>query len=162
MTAYSGRHPQAVASLVELAETLGARVITTDLRMNFPSTHPLCPGIDSIIGDTYDHYIGEADVLLLLDYDFPGPLGKRVVPRDGARIVQIDMEPLKNGRRLWDRLPDVLITGDSAENTPRIQRPAQSLPGSRTKVARQRANLKDGRRARVHKRRLSQKGPRRS
>lgn len=49
MTAYSGRHPESVAPLVELAESLGARVMTTDLRMNFPSTHPLCPGIDSYL-----------------------------------------------------------------------------------------------------------------
>ena len=103
MAAYSGRHPQSVAALVELAETLGARVITTDLRMNFPSTHPLCPGIDAIKGGTYDHYIGEADVILLVDYNFPGPIGKRVAPRDEARIIHIDMEPLKNGRPLWNR-----------------------------------------------------------
>jgi acetolactate synthase-1/2/3 large subunit len=153
MTAYSGRHPQAVASLVELAETVGARVITTDLRMNFPSTHPLCPGIDSIIGETYDHYIGEADVLLLVDYDFPGPLGKRVVPRDGSRIVQIDMEPLKNGRRLWDRLPEVLITGDSAGILPvfndmlsRTLGPEQkSRAGERAlKMAEEHASIREG------------------
>lgn len=114
MAAYSGRHPESVALLVDLAEMVGARVITTDLRMNFPSTHPLCPGIDSILGGTYDHYIAEADALLLVDYDFPGPIGKRFAPRADARIVQIDMEPLKNGAPLWGRHADVLIRGDSA------------------------------------------------
>ena len=114
LAAYSGRHPQSVEALVKLAETLGARVITTDLRMNFPSTHPLCPGIDAIKGGTYDHYIGEADALLLVDYNFPGPIGKRFAPRADARIVHVDMEPLKNGVPLWNRQADVLIVGDSA------------------------------------------------
>jgi len=37
-----GRNAAAVASLVDLAEALGARVITSDVMMNFPTTHPLC------------------------------------------------------------------------------------------------------------------------
>ena len=84
MTAYAGRHAQSVFELVTLAETLAARVITTDLRMNFPSNHPLCPGIDCIKGDSYDHYIAEADVILLIDYNFPGPMGKRFEPSTGG------------------------------------------------------------------------------
>ena len=81
MTAYLGRNTESVSQLVSLAEALAARVITTDLRMNFPSSHPLCPGIDCIKGDSYDHYIAEADVILLIDYNFPGPLGKRFEPK---------------------------------------------------------------------------------
>jgi acetolactate synthase-1/2/3 large subunit len=118
MTAYAGRHPQAVAPLIELAETLGARVITTDLRMNFPSTHPLCPGIDSTKGNSYDHYIAEADLLLLIDYDFPPPRPKAVAPRTDAKIIHIDIEPLKKGRHLWGRFPDILIQGDSSKLLP--------------------------------------------
>ena len=118
MTAYSGRHPQSVAPLVELAEMLGARVLTTDLRMNFPSTHPLCPGIDASRGNDYDHYIAEADVLLVIDYDFPGPMEKRVVPRPDAKIIHVDIEPLKRGKPLWSRLPNILIEADSNKVLP--------------------------------------------
>jgi acetolactate synthase-1/2/3 large subunit len=120
LTAYSGRHPQSVAPLVKLAETLGARVVTTDLRMNFPSTHPLCPGIDAIRGGDYDHYIAEADVLLLVDYDFPGPMEKRVSPRPEAKIIHLDMEPLKRGKPLWNRLANILIEGDSSKLLPAL------------------------------------------
>jgi acetolactate synthase-1/2/3 large subunit len=120
MTAYSGRHPQSVASLVDLAEMLGARVLTTDLRMNFPSTHPLCPGIDAIRGGDYDHYIEEADVLLLIDYDFPGPVEKRVTPRPEARIIHMDMEPFKRGKPLWSRLANILIEADSSKLLPAL------------------------------------------
>jgi acetolactate synthase-1/2/3 large subunit len=118
LTAYSGRHPQSVAPLVELTEMLGARVLTTDLRMNFPSTHPLCPGIDASRGNDYDHYIAEADVLLVIDYDFPGPMEKRVAPRSDAKIIHMDMEPLKRGKPLWSRLPNILIETDSNKVLP--------------------------------------------
>ncbi len=120
LAAYSGRHPESVAMLVDMAETLGARVITTDLRMNFPSTHPLCPGIDAIKGGVYDHYIEESDALLLVDYNFPGPVGKQSAPRADARMVHIDIEPLKNGAFLWNRRPDVLIEGNSARILPHL------------------------------------------
>jgi acetolactate synthase-1/2/3 large subunit len=118
MTAYSGRHPQSVAPLVELAEMLGARVLTTDLRMNFPSKHPLCPGIDASRGGGYDHYIEESDVILMIDYDFPGPMEKRVVPRPDAKIIHVDIEPLKRGKPLWSRLPNILIEADSNKVLP--------------------------------------------
>jgi acetolactate synthase I/II/III large subunit len=127
MAAYSGRHVESVDPLIELAETLGARVVTTDLRMNFPSTHPLCPGIDCIKGDCYDHYIAEADVLFLLDYDFPGPIGKRFAPKEGAKIVHLDIEPLKHGRPLWDRLPDILIEGKSRRLLPALNEAVRKL-----------------------------------
>lgn len=115
LTASAGRHPEAVPLLVELAEALGARAITTDLRMSFPSSHPLCPGIDAVFGDTHDHYIPEADVLLLVDYDFPGPIPKRVAPGQEAKIIHIDLEPLKRGKPLWGRVPDILMEGDSRQ-----------------------------------------------
>jgi acetolactate synthase-1/2/3 large subunit len=99
---------------------LGARVLTTDLRMNFPSTHPLCPGIDASRGDTYDHYIAEADVLLVIDYDFPGPVEKRVVPRPDAKIIHMDIEPLKRGKPLWGRLANILIEADSNKLLPTL------------------------------------------
>lgn len=118
LTAYLGRHPQSVASLVTLAETIGARVIPTDLRMNFPSDHPLCPGIDAIAGNDYDHYIAEADVLLIVDYDFPGPMEKQIRPRSDAKIIHIDREPLKRGKPLWNRTPDLLFEGNSREILP--------------------------------------------
>jgi len=135
MSAYSGRHPESVKSLVDIAETLGSRAITTDLRMNFPSTHPLCPGIDAIKGDAYDHYICDADVLLVVDYNFPGPVAKRTVPGGSAKIIHIDMEPLKNGKPLWGRQPDVLIQGNSARILPALdERIKQSLsPGQRAR-----------------------------
>ncbi len=135
LAAYSGRHPESVPVLVEIAEALGARAISTDLRMNFPSSHPLSPGIDSITGGVYDHYIAESDALLLVDYDFPGPVGKQFAPKADARIVHIDMEPLKNGRFRWNRRPGVLIEGNSAQLLPQLR---DAIKGSLTAEQRQR------------------------
>ncbi|MFB3886497.1 MAG: thiamine pyrophosphate-requiring protein [Thermodesulfobacteriota bacterium] len=118
LTAYSGRHPQSVEALVELAETLAMRVITTDRTMNFPSTHPLCPGIDEGKG-RFDHYIDEADLLLLIDYDFPGHQEKKA-PRKETQIIHIDIEALKRGKPIWGRTPDVLIEGDSSKILPAL------------------------------------------
>jgi acetolactate synthase I/II/III large subunit len=120
MAAYSGRHEETVAELVALAEAVGSRAITTDLRMNFPSTHALCPGIDAIKGDSYDRYIAEADVVLLVDYNFPGPMAKMTGPAQEARLIHIDLEPLKAGGRLWNREPDIVVEGDSRRLLPRL------------------------------------------
>jgi acetolactate synthase I/II/III large subunit len=127
MTAYSGRHNETVTPLVELAESLGARVVTTDRRMNFPSTHPLCPGIDCIRGDCYDHYIAEADVLLVIDYDFPGPGPKSIQPRNHATLIHLDIEPLKYGNPLWNRPADILVEGDSRHFLPALNEAVQHL-----------------------------------
>ena len=120
LTAYSGRHADTVATLIELAELLGARVVTTDRRMNFPSTHPLCPGIDCIRGDSYDHYIAEADVVMAIDYDFPGPMPKAIQPHGDATLIHIDNEPLKYGKPLWNRPANIVVQDDSSHVLPEL------------------------------------------
>jgi thiamine pyrophosphate-dependent acetolactate synthase large subunit-like protein len=56
---YAGRDPNAFGQLVELAEALGAGVIDTGWRLNFPSRHPLnVTGSDAI---------EESDCVLFLD-----------------------------------------------------------------------------------------------
>ncbi len=58
---YMGRNPQAVASLIELAELLALPVIDSGGRFNFPNTHPL-----DLTGAERE-LIKEADVVLALD-----------------------------------------------------------------------------------------------
>ncbi len=57
---YAGRDPEAVDALVRLAETLGAPVYDLDLRLNFPSRHPLNLSMHKDV-------FGDADVVLCLD-----------------------------------------------------------------------------------------------
>ncbi|WP_291414165.1 thiamine pyrophosphate-binding protein [Actinophytocola sp.] len=56
---YAGRSPDAMDLLVELAELLGAAVVDTHIRLNFPSHHPLNATGTSALED--------ADVVVFLD-----------------------------------------------------------------------------------------------
>ncbi len=135
LTSYAGRHPEAVAHLVEFAETFAIRVITTDLRMNFPVTHPLCPGIEANRESPFDHYIAETDALFLLDYDYPPPMPKTVRPRPDARIIHVDNELVKKGKRLFDRIPDVEIPGNSAQILPLMNEIARDRVQGTARIA---------------------------
>jgi acetolactate synthase I/II/III large subunit len=57
---YAGRDPEGFHALVELAETLGAPVYDLNLRLNFPSRHPLNVSMSKSI-------FREADVVLCVD-----------------------------------------------------------------------------------------------
>ena len=58
-----GRAPSAVEDLIKLAETGGIKVVDGGGAMNFPSTHPL--------DATGTPAVEEADVVVLLDVDYP-------------------------------------------------------------------------------------------
>lgn len=61
---YLGENPDNVAELVQLAEMLGAAVVDTNIRLNFPNRHPLnLRGTD---------VVAEADLVVLLDVQDPG------------------------------------------------------------------------------------------
>jgi acetolactate synthase-1/2/3 large subunit len=117
---YTGRHPESVSSLVELAETLGAPVLTSQVWMNFPTTHPLCAGIEQILGSRKANpYIADADVLLVIDYDMPYAIAAGVPGKD-ARIIHVDVDPLTQGRPLWGRGADIFIKADSRVAIPAL------------------------------------------
>ena len=60
LTEYAGRDPQGFHDLVALAETLGAPVYDLNMRLSFPSQHPLNLSMDSSL-------FSDADVVLLVD-----------------------------------------------------------------------------------------------
>jgi len=108
---YSGRHSQGVASLVELAETLGARVVTSQYRMNFPTTHPLFGGFDS------GPYIKDADVIFVIDHDVPYIPGRAKL-RSDAKIIHFDIDPVKRDFPVWGFPADILVECDSSKALP--------------------------------------------
>ena len=108
---YSGRHTESVASLVELAETLGARVITSAFHMNFPTSHPLCFGVIP------NPYLKDADAILIIDHDMPYlPIHTR--PRPEAKIIQIDIDPIKQDMPMWGFPVDISLEADSSKAIP--------------------------------------------
>ncbi len=114
LVGHAGRHHESVDLLVTLAETIASRVITGPVRMNFPTSHPLCAGIDPIGGGSRagGHYISEADVLLIVDYDLPYAAAG-FTPSTAAKIIYIDSDPVKKIAPLWGRAPEVYIEADS-------------------------------------------------
>jgi acetolactate synthase-1/2/3 large subunit len=113
ITSYSGRYPQSVASLVELAENVSARVITSQFRMNFPTTHPLCGGFDA------NPYLEDADVVLIIDHDVPYVPAK-AKPRPDAKVIHIDIDPVKQNIPMWVYPVDILIQSDSSKAIPAL------------------------------------------
>ncbi|KAL9071918.1 MAG: hypothetical protein Q9157_005284 [Trypethelium eluteriae] len=90
---YVGRNQSAVDSLVELANTIkGLRVLdTTGSDMCFPADHPAWLGLK--YGE--DESIRTADAILVLDCDVPW-INTQCHPRKGAKIIHIDVDPLKH------------------------------------------------------------------
>jgi len=116
---YSGRYPESVSSLVELAETLCAPVITSQTWMNFPHTHPLYAGVEQFRGSRKTNPFADADVLLVIDYDMPYAVTE-TLPGPEVKIIHIDLDPCTRGRPLWNRGSDIYIEADSREAMPTL------------------------------------------
>ncbi len=122
VTGTTGRHPQSVDVMVQLAETLCAPVLTSQVWMNFPTPHPLCLGMEQIGGSRKPNPgIAESDVILVVDYDMPY-VGGDGLPASEAKIIHIDVDPLTNGRLLWERTADLFVKADSREAVPALER----------------------------------------
>jgi acetolactate synthase-1/2/3 large subunit len=113
ITGHSGRNPQSVASLVTLAETIGARVIISPFRMNFPTTHYLVAGFET------SQSIKDADVVLEIDLDVPY-IPAQAKPGPNTKIIHIDFDALKDNFPVWGFPADILIQADSSKVLPAL------------------------------------------
>ena len=96
ITSYAGRRADAVAGLIALADQLALPVIEMHPRayMNFPTDHPLYLGI----GDS--PRLADADLVLVIDCDVPW-VPSMAHPPETARIIHLDIDPLKADLPLW-------------------------------------------------------------
>ena len=135
LTGQSGRFAESVPNLVKLAETLGARVLSGPVRVNFPTDHDLCAGLDPIGGGSRSnaHFLGEADALLLIDYDLPyAPM--QVSLSDTTTIICLTLDSEKASNALLGRKADIFLPADSREAIPALQAAAQlNLSGPKQK-----------------------------
>jgi acetolactate synthase-1/2/3 large subunit len=116
ITGSSGRNSVAVASLVELAETIGARVASSGQYMSFPSTHPL-----RILGFGAGEHLARADAVLIIDHDIPYmPAMTRLKP--DTKVIQIDIDPVKENMPMWGFPVDIMLHADSAKAIPQLTR----------------------------------------
>ncbi|MEK7353624.1 MAG: thiamine pyrophosphate-dependent enzyme [Chloroflexota bacterium] len=153
LAGYTGRYPESVASLVELAETLCAPVLTGPVWMNFPTTHPLCAGIEQILGSRKANpYLADADTILVIDYDVPYASAPGL-PGPQANIIHFDVDPLTAGRPLWGRGANTFIKADSRQVIPALSKAIrQKLTPEKQTLFRERFNQLES----VHKKQHSE------
>jgi acetolactate synthase I/II/III large subunit len=113
ITGNSGRNPQSVTPLVSLAESIGARLIISPFRMNFPTTHYLVSGFES------SQSIKDADVVLEIDLDVPY-IPAQAKPGPNTKIIHIDIDAVKENYPVWGFPADILIQADSSKALPAL------------------------------------------
>jgi len=94
-TEHSGRDPETVAPLVELAERLGAPVVEvgSSSHLNFPRDHPLHQGFSS------KQLLERCDLALLVGCPLPWYPSSSGPP--GAQVVVLDEDPSHAGLPYW-------------------------------------------------------------
>lgn len=101
VSSYLGRNPAAVEPLVRLCRRLGIGVLdSVPAAVNFPHDDPLYQG-SQWNEPVQNEALASADLVLVIDSDVPWiPLVSR--PQAAARVVHIDVDPLKEQMPLWD------------------------------------------------------------
>ncbi|MFL5919434.1 MAG: thiamine pyrophosphate-binding protein [Gaiellaceae bacterium] len=137
---YAGRDPEAFGRLVELAELVGAGVVDTGWRLNFPNRHRLnVTGSDAI---------EEADCVLFLDVKDMGKPTQKLdkttrriesqIPR-GAKILDLGFNEV--GISAWSHdfaqlhETDVQVTADTSVALPLLLDLCRELSGGRDRGA---------------------------
>lgn len=101
-----GKSAKGYVALQLLCESLALPVVEWRNRANFPGDHPLHQGYDP------NELVEKADVILVIDHDVPY-IPTIVNPRPEARIIQIDIDPVKERIPLWTYPVDLPIRADS-------------------------------------------------
>jgi acetolactate synthase-1/2/3 large subunit len=114
VTKYLGRNPEAVHSLIELAELLAIPVVQQLSYVNFPTDHPLNLGIQTT------KYVRGADVLFFIDTDVPWEPPNRNVLRDGVKIIHLERDPMFTAIPGWGFPADLPVTGCSEISLPAL------------------------------------------
>jgi acetolactate synthase-1/2/3 large subunit len=101
-----GRDPDAVASLVTLAETASLPVFEQfHTHLNFPQNHPLHAAFD------VQPYLDDADLILVIESDAPWFPQLKNPPRE-ARVIQIGVDPLFSRYPIRGFPGDVALAGE--------------------------------------------------
>jgi acetolactate synthase-1/2/3 large subunit len=100
VTSYAGRNIQAVDELVRLCAKTGAGVLeSVPCFVNFPMDNPLYQG-NQWNEQRQNPVLARADVILIVDSDVPW-IPSWNHPAADARIIHIDVDPLKEQMPLW-------------------------------------------------------------
>ncbi|WP_158613696.1 thiamine pyrophosphate-requiring protein [Sulfodiicoccus acidiphilus] len=115
VTSYLGRDAGAVGELVKFAEALSIPVVQDFYFLNFPTNNPLYVG--SLESQYGKEYMRRSDVILLLDTDVPY-IPSEVKVREDAKVLQLDVDPLKESIPMWGFKVDVALRGNCSVALP--------------------------------------------
>jgi acetolactate synthase I/II/III large subunit len=104
VTSRLGRDPDAVEVLSRLARLVGMPVLDAREYLNLPSSHPCYIETD----DAVSEHLAAADLVLLVDVEVPW-VPERRRPPETARVVQIDLDPVKVSIANWSYAVDLSI-----------------------------------------------------
>lgn len=107
-----GRDPNAVAGVVELAETLGAQVVADGYRLNIPADHPL-----AFAGGPMTGIPAEVDCILVLDMLVPWPM-TMYRPGSNVRVITLAIDPIHRMTPIYEFPSDLAISGDAGASVP--------------------------------------------
>jgi len=129
-TRYLGRNQGAVASLVELAELLGAPVFETPGYTNYPTNNPLHMGPNMV------NYLADADLILVIDANGWPPWypPNSITEKSKAKIVFMDLDPLQIKYPIYSYPADLLIAADSSIALPALIAEVKKVRGHRKGV----------------------------
>jgi len=116
-----GRRPQAVAALVELAETAGLPVVEQwHTHVNFPQDHALHAGYDP------HPYLQETDLILVIEADAPW-FPRFSAPPPGATVIQIGLDPLFSDYPVRGFASDISLPGSPGHTLRALQEALLSI-----------------------------------
>lgn len=110
ITEHAGKSPKAVGKLVELAELLSIPVFESayPTAVNFPKDHPLHMGYDPM------EALKEADTVFVVRATSPW-YPPSAAPQNGAKVILLDEDPLKEQLPFWGYPVDFYLTADTAQ-----------------------------------------------
>lgn len=116
----SGRNPDTVPALVELAELLGLAVTESAMRayLSFPFDHPLYQAQNTV---------AEADALFVLDVEVPWAEGRNVAPPADAYIAAAGYDPANLRVPTFEFTANLRISADPLATIKAITEAAKAL-----------------------------------
>ncbi|MDA9433613.1 thiamine pyrophosphate-requiring protein [Bradyrhizobium sp. CCBAU 51627] len=127
VTSYLGRRKAAVPELVALCQRLAVGVIeSVPCCMNYPQNDPMYQA-NQWNEALQNPLLAEADVVLIIDSDVPW-IPTINQPSPSARIVHIDVDPLKERMPLWSFPVERSYRADAATALRQINDILQAMP----------------------------------
>ncbi|MDN5926332.1 MAG: thiamine pyrophosphate-requiring protein [Hyphomicrobiales bacterium] len=118
LTGYAGRSREHREALVKLADTLAIGITEYRGRFNAPLEHPLHLGFNP------ERWVGQADVVLVVDQDVPFVPADREL-RPDARFIHMGTNPIQTGMTQWGFPADEVLPVNVKEGLDALLRAAE-------------------------------------